>query len=67
MTNILELAKKHNFTIEAIEVLNHGTVIRGIGKNKLDLIRADLLSEGYKRVSCHREEGSAEAFIIIWK
>ena len=55
MTNILELAKKHNFTIEAIEVLNHGTVIRGIGKNKLDLIRADLLSEGYKRVSCHKD------------
>ena len=67
MINIQEIAKNNDFTIESVEVKDHGTVIRGVGLNKLESMRLELFENGHKKpISCHREEGSCEAFMILW-
>lgn len=63
---LLELAKEHDFAIDSIQVLDYGTVIRGVGIKKLQTIREVLLPKIKRPISCHREEGSSEAFMIIW-
>lgn len=65
--NLNDLAKKHDFNIDAIEVLEHGIVVRGVGVKKLKAMREELLESHDKPISCHREEGSSEAFMILWK
>ena len=65
--NLLELFKKHNVNLESIEIKDFGTVYRACGVKLLDAVRLDMFAQGHKTpVSCHREEGSCEAFMIVW-
>ena len=62
-----EVAERHNFTVESYEVAHHGVIVRGVGVRKLEAMRSELLESGHKKpISCHREDGSAEAFMILW-
>lgn len=61
------LLLKNNFKITEKEVKSFGIVYRGLGLDKLDKTRIDLFESGHKTpISCHREEGSVEAVMIIW-
>lgn len=65
--DLLELFKKHNVELTAIEPKEFGTVYRACGVKLLDAVRLDMFAQGHSTpVSCHREEGSCEAFMIVW-
>lgn len=65
--NMIELFKKHNAEIQAIEIKDFGTVYRSVGVTKLDAIRLEMIERGHKTpISCHREFESSEAFMIVW-
>lgn len=66
--NIQEIAQRHNFEIEEIEEKDHGTIVRGVDVRKLQAMREEMLAQGHPRpISCHREEESSEAFMILWR
>jgi hypothetical protein len=65
--NLLELFKKHNLEINAIEIKDFGTIYRTKGLKLLELVRLEMFEQGHKTpVSCHREFESCEAFMIVW-
>ena len=68
ISKILRVAEQHNFDVSHIEHLAHGDIAHGIGIKKLEAMREQLLAEGHDRpISCHRQDGSSEAFMILWK
>jgi hypothetical protein len=65
--NVLELAEKHDIKIHSVEPKDFGTVYRALSVKKLEAIRTDLLEGGHPTpISCHREEGGIDSFMIIW-
>lgn len=64
---IIKLVKSNGSEINAVEVKEFGTVIRSCGVKLLDDARLKIFKQGHLTpVSCHREEGSCEAFMIVW-
>lgn len=64
---IIELVKSNGSVVDEIEVKDFGTVIRSCGLKLLDSARLEIFKQGHETpISCHREEGSCEAFMIVW-
>lgn len=65
--NLLELFKNNGVELTSIEIKDFGTIYRACGVNLLDTVRLQMFEQGHKTpVSCHREEGSCEAYMIVW-
>jgi hypothetical protein len=65
--NILKEAQAIELQIESIEMESSNIIIRNCSVNKLEEFRTHLLNVGHVgNISCHREHGSSEAFMLIW-
>lgn len=64
---IIELVTAQGLNIDSVEIKEFGTIIRACGESKLNLARKQAFEKGWTTpISCHREEGTTEACMIVW-
>lgn len=65
--DILTLFKKYDLELLSVSFESFGSIYRANNLKALELLRQDLINSGHKTpISCHREEGSIESFMVIW-